>query len=184
MREPSTSSRILGAAMIAVGLAAGAETVRAQQPSGGTPGQAETVAVADMTERPGWVVVVTDKSYDKLLTDLKLAVKAENMIVVTEAGPTEAAASRGVTIPGNRVLGVFRNDFAVRALAASTPAMIEAPIRFYVTENRDGTATLSYKTPTTVFTPYFEGGGEDLREIAEELDGIFAGISSRATGTP
>ena len=63
------------------------------------------------------------------------------MGVVTQAGPTQAAASRGITIPGNRVIGVFNNDFAVNILALSTAAMIEAPIRFYVTEGADGTAT-------------------------------------------
>ncbi len=36
-----------------------------------------------------------------------------------------------------------RSDFAVRAVRASTAAMIEAPIQFYVTENDDGTAALS-----------------------------------------
>ena len=38
-------------------------------------------------------------------------------------------------------------------LVSFTAAMIEAPIRLYVTENLDGTATPSYKTPTTVYAP-------------------------------
>ncbi|MGM0584863.1 MAG: DUF302 domain-containing protein [Pseudomonadota bacterium] len=133
-----------------------------------------------LEDREGWRVHDTGKTYETLLADLKDAIKAEKMGLVTEAGPTEAAASQGVTIPGNRVVGVFRPDFAVRALEASEASMIEAPIRFYVTENADGTATLSYKTPGHVFAPYAEEGGEALAEVAAELDAIFEAIAARA----
>ena len=62
-------------------------------------------------------------------------------------------------------------------LVSFTAAMIEAPIRLYVTENSDGTATLYYKTPTTVFAPYIAEGGAPLVSIAAELDQIFQHIS-------
>jgi uncharacterized protein (DUF302 family) len=130
--------------------------------------------------REGWAVHDTGQGYRELIDSLTAAIKAEGMIVVTEAGPTEAASKRGITIPGNRVVGVYRNDYAVRALAASTAAMIEAPIRFYVTENADGTATLSYKTPGMVFAPYLDEGGAELSAIAAELDALFAAIAARA----
>lgn len=130
-----------------------------------------------MTEREGWAVHPTAKPYETLIDDLKMAVKEEGLIVVTQAGPTGAAASRGITIPGNRVLGVYNNDYAVRVLELSTAAMIEAPIRFYVTGNEDGTATLSYKTPSHVFAPYMEEGGTPLAAIAAELDERFARIA-------
>ena len=132
--------------------------------------------------RDGWAVHDTEFGYAELLGRLKDAVKAEDMFLVTEAGPTQAAKGRGIEIPGNRVLGVFRNDFAVRALRASTAAMIEAPIRFYVTEDADGTATLSYKRPSFVFAPYRQEGGDELGAVAEELDAIFAAIAERAVG--
>ena len=128
----------------------------------------------------GWAVYPTDKSYQQLVDDTKSAVKANGLIVVTQAGPTKAAAARGITIPGNRVIGVFNNDYAVRVLETSTAAMIEAPIRFYVTENEDGTATLSYKTPSFVFAPYVYEGGEPLADIAEELDDKFQAIAESA----
>jgi uncharacterized protein (DUF302 family) len=131
--------------------------------------------------RDGWAVHDTGLAYAELLDRLKEAVEAEGMFVVTEAGPTGAAASRGIEIPGNRVVGVFRNDFAVRALRASAAAMIEAPVRFYVTEDADGTATLSYKLPSFVFAPYMEEGGDELAVVADELDAIFAAIAGRAT---
>ncbi len=130
--------------------------------------------------REGWAVHDTAQSYGDLLDSLKAAIKAEGMFIVTQAGPTGAAKKRGITIPGNRVVGVYRNDYAVRALATSTAAMIEAPIRFYVTENADGTASLSYKTPSAVFAPYLDEGGAELSAIAAELDGIFAAIAAGA----
>lgn len=138
-----------------------------------------TAAMA-LEPRDGWSVADSDKSYPELLADLKEAVTAEQMGLVTEAGPTEAAAARGVTIPGNRVIGVFRPDFAIRALGASEAAMIEAPIRFYVTERPDGGATLSYKLPSFVFAPYADEGGEELSAVAGELDAIFAAIAQKA----
>jgi len=134
-----------------------------------------------LAPRHGWAVHDTGHGYAQLLDNLKAAVRAEGMFVVTEAGPTEAAKGRGITIPGNRVVGVYRNDYAVRTLKISTAAMIEAPIRFYVTENADGTATLSYKTPSHIFAPYIPEGGNALRAIAAELDAIFAAIATRAT---
>ncbi len=138
-------------------------------------------AVADeLSEQPGWSVHPTEKPYDVLIKDLSAAVKANGLIVVTQAGPTKAAAARGITIPGNRVIGVFNNDYAVRVLNLSTAAMIEAPIRFYVTEEPDGSATLSYKTPSFVFAPYVQTGGAELQEIADELTHRFDEIAEIA----
>jgi uncharacterized protein (DUF302 family) len=138
-------------------------------------------ATADIAPRPGWVVAETGKDHASLLADLTEAVTANGMVVVTQAGPTAAALARGISIPENRVLGVFNNDFAVRVLATSTAAMIEAPIRFYVTENADGTATLSYKTPGHVLAPYLDEGGADLQALAADLDTVFAAIAADAT---
>ncbi len=131
--------------------------------------------------REGWVVLETAKTYKGLIGALKSAVKANGMGVVTQAGPTGAAANRGITIPGNRVIGVFNNDIAVKVLEVSTAAMIEAPIRMYITENPDGTATLSYKTPSLVFAPYLSEGGDRLAALAAQLDRRFAAIAGQAS---
>ncbi len=130
--------------------------------------------------REGWTVLATNKPYDQLITDVIAATKANKMGVVTQAGPTKAAASRGIVIPGNRVIGVFNNDFAVKILALSTAAMIEAPIRFYVTEGSEGAATLAYKQPSFVFAPYMDEGGDALRQLAAELDSRFEAIAQMA----
>ncbi len=138
------------------------------------------VAAQSVTDRDGWVVMPTDKGFDTLLDDLKTAVRNNKFGVVTQAGPTGAARNRGITIPNNRVVGVFNNVYAVRILEASVPAMIEAPIRFYLTEDESGTATLSYKTPSHVFAPYALDASADLMVAAGELDAVFLTIATAA----
>ncbi|MBI6628656.1 DUF302 domain-containing protein [Pontibaca salina] len=138
-------------------------------------------AMADaIEEREGWVVRPTEKTYSELVEAVKGATHANQMGVVTEAGPTQAAAGRGITIPGNRVIGVFNNDFAVKILNLSTAAMIEAPIRIYITENPDETATLSYKSPSHVLGPYLDEGGQPLADLAAALDDKFGQIADAA----
>lgn len=131
------------------------------------------------TPYPGTQVMPTPFSYDDLVRRLDAAVKDNKMGLVTRASATGGAASIGKTIPGNMVVGVFRPDFAVRMLEASVAAGIEAPLRFYITENADGTATLTYRTPSAVFAPYEVPA---LDEMARELDTIFARIALQATG--
>lgn len=141
---------------------------------------ARLAVAGSVSQQEGWQVLDTGLAYDELVERTKEAIKAEKMILVTQASASAGAKSQGITIPGNRVLGVYRNDFARRMLAASVAAGIEAPIRFYVTEDDDGTATLSWKTPSHVFAPYFSDGGDDLRGLAAELDSIFRKIADRA----
>ena len=133
-----------------------------------------------LSDREGWQVVPTDKSFQALVEDLKAAVKADKMGLITQASASAGAKGRGLTIPGNMVIGVYRNDYAVRMLEASVAAGIEAPIRFYVTDNGDGTATLSWKMPSFVFAPYMDEGGEALAELAAELDLMFLSIAEGA----
>jgi uncharacterized protein (DUF302 family) len=126
---------------------------------------------------PPATTIETEQGFEQLVERLKTAVEASQMAVVTQACASCGAAKRGVTIPGNLVLGVYRNDFAVRMLAASVPAGIEAPLRFYVTEAGDGTAALHYRLPSQVFAPY---GSAELDKMAAELDRIWQQIVAAA----
>jgi uncharacterized protein (DUF302 family) len=102
----------------------------------------------------GWKVMKTPHGYAELVQRLEQAIAGNKMGLVARASATVGAKQvLGKDIPGNAVIGVYRPDFAVRMLEASVPAGIEAPIRFYVTENADGTADLSYKTPSFVIAP-------------------------------
>lgn len=138
------------------------------------------VVAGSILPREGWQVVPTGYTYPDLVDRLKASVKSEGMLLVTQASASAGAKGRGLSIPGNRIIGVYRNDYATRMLEASVAAGIEAPIRFYITENQDQTATLSWKTPSFVFAPYMAEGGEALSELAQELDGVFQSIADKA----
>lgn len=127
---------------------------------------------------PGTNRIETVHSFTTLWNRLEQAIGANNMGLVGRASASVGAKRRKVKIPGNAVFGVYRNDFAVRMLQASVPAGIEAPLRFYLTENADGTATLTYRTPSAVFKPY---GSAALDAMARELDVIFQAIAKQAT---
>lgn len=127
----------------------------------------------------GTVTIKTRYGFDALLARLEKAITDNKMGLVAQASASRGAAARGVKIPGNAVLMVFRNDYAVRMLKASVPGGIEAPLRIYVTENADGTASLTYRRPSAVFAPY---SSPVLDEMAKELDVIFQNIVRDASG--
>lgn len=139
---------------------------------------APVAIAANPAPYPGTQTIKTPSSFDALWEKLEAAVEANGMFVVTRASASRGAAGRDVKIQGNLVIGVYRNDFAVRMLEASIPAGIEAPLRFYVTENEDGTASLTYRKPSAVFAPYKSSG---LDKMAAELDAIWAKIVTQAT---
>lgn len=123
--------------------------------------------------------IATPHKFDALVERVERATEKHGLGVVARASASRGASARGVKIPGNAVVMVFRNDIAVRLLAARVPAGIEAPLRIYVTENADGTATLSYRAPSALFAPYRNA---EVDRIARELDALLGGIVKDAAG--
>lgn len=142
---------------------------------------AAPAAGEDLAPLPGWEIHPTTHDYATLVGRTEEAIEASPLGLVTRASATVGAKSLGQTIPGNMVIGVYAPTFAVRMLEASVQAGIEAPLRLYLTENADGTATLSYRSASFVFAPY-KDGGEELEAMAAELDGILAEIAVAAAG--
>lgn len=140
---------------------------------------AGTAAAAADAPYPGTRTVASKHGFDELVSRVEAAVSDHKMGLVAQASASRGAAARGVRIPGNAVLMVFRNDYAVRMLQASVPAGIEAPLRIYVTENADGKASITYRTPSAVFAPY---RSDKLDAMASELDPIFERIVRDAAG--
>lgn len=124
----------------------------------------------------GRVTMKSTAPFARVAEALERAITEEKMGLVCHANAQRAAASRGVAIKGNQVLMVFRNDFAVRLLAAEPVAGFEAPIRIYVHENPDGTATVSYIPPSVLFAPYRHA---EVQAVGRELDVIFKTIVDR-----
>ena len=128
---------------------------------------------------PGTHTAASAYSFDVLAARLEKAIEANKMGLVAQASASRGAAARGVKIPGNLVLMVFRNDYAVRMLAASVPAGVEAPLRLYVTEDANGKASVTWRAPSAVFAPY---GSAELNAMARELDPVFEKIVRDAIG--
>jgi len=122
---------------------------------------------------PGTRTIATKHRFDALLERLEKSAADNAMGVVATASASRGAAARGVGIPGNAVVMVFRNDYAVRMLAASVPAGIEAPLRIYLTENADGTGSVTWRQPSAVFAPYRNAS---LDALARELDPVLEKI--------
>ena len=128
-------------------------------------------------KRSGWITHETDIPFKSLYPRLKKAIAKTELRQITTASASAGAKGRGLEIPGNRVVGVYNNTFAVRMLEASIAAGIEAPLRFYLTERSGGGSNLTYKIPSQVFSPYFEEGGKPLKTMASELDDLFDQIA-------
>lgn len=135
------------------------------------------IAPAPAFAQGGRVTLVSRAPFSRVAAALEAAIAEQNMVLVCRADAQRGAAARGVTIKGNQVFMVFRNDFAVRLLAADPAAGFEAPIRIYLYENPDGTATVGYLPPSVVFAPY---PSSEVRAVAHELEPIFKTIVTRA----
>ncbi len=115
--------------------------------------------------------------FAKVAEALETAIADQNMGLVCHANAQRGAAARGVKLAGNQVFMVFRNDFAVRIITAAREAGFEAPIRIYLYENSDGTATLTYMKASALFRPYPQ---PEVGKVAAELDLIFEKIVAQA----
>jgi uncharacterized protein (DUF302 family) len=129
------------------------------------------------TAQDGRVTFASKAPFTKVAEALEKAIADQNMGLVCQANAQRGAAARGVKIAGNQVFMVFRNDFAVRIINVASEAGFEAPIRIYLYENPDGTATLTYIKPSAVFKPYPH---PEVGKVAAELDPIFETIVAQA----
>lgn len=125
----------------------------------------------------GYRVVRSNVDIATLEARTLAAIKAAGMNAVTRASASDGAKSRGVAIRGDVVLGVFRNDVAVRMLEANLDAGIEAPVRLHLVEEPDGRSSIRYHLPSAVFGRY---DGEAIKALGRELDPIFAKIVAEA----
>ena len=133
--------------------------------------------VACAAQESGYRIVRAPHSFARLEERLRAAIEARGMVIVTRASASDGARGRGVTIPGDAVYGVFRNDYAVRMLAANVDAGIDAPVRLHLVEEADGTASIRYVTPGALFGRY---DGEAIRALGRDLDPVISAIVADA----
>ena len=136
-------------------------------------------AFATLPAFAGTISVPSPRPFAELEQRLAAAIEKHQMKLVTRASASDGAKGRGVTIKGDVVIGVFRNDFAVRMLAANVEAGIEAPVRLHLVKEADGSSSIRYVPPGEVFGKY---DGEAIKALGRELDAVFAEIVAEAAG--
>lgn len=109
---------------------------------------------------------------DAAAAKLTEAAQAVPMGLVAHINGQTNAAKRGLAVPADQILEVFRPDFAIRVWRAEKAAAIDIPLRIHLYE-AEGKTFVAFRTAREVFAPY---ANPALDAIADELDPIFAGI--------
>lgn len=109
---------------------------------------------------------------DAAAAKLSEAVQAVPMGLVAHINGQANAAKRGLTVPADQILEVFRPDFAIRVWQADKTAGIDIPLRIHLYQ-ADGKTVVAFRTAREVFAPY---ANPALDAIAAEVDPIFLGI--------
>ncbi|WP_310447623.1 DUF302 domain-containing protein [Thiobacillus sp.] len=111
------------------------------------------------------VSLSVDEAADKLIA----AIAAYPMGLVANANGQANCAKKGISVPADQVLEVFRPDYAVKVWAADKAAGIDIPLRIHLYE-ADGHTWVAYRPASVVFRPY---ANPQLDGLGGELDVIF-----------
>ena len=109
---------------------------------------------------------------DAAAAKLTEAAQAVPMGVLAHLNGQANCAKKGITVPADQVLEVFRPDFAIRVWQAHKPAGIDIPLRIHLYD-AGGKTMVNYRTAGEVFAPYASAA---LNAIAGDIDPIFARI--------
>ena len=108
-------------------------------------------------------------SVDEAAEKLIAAIAAFPMGLVAHANGQANCAKKGITVPADQVLEVFRPDYAVKVWAAEKAAGIDIPLRIHLYQAH-GKTWVAYRTATEIFKPYVN---PQLDVLGSELDVIF-----------
>jgi uncharacterized protein (DUF302 family) len=111
---------------------------------------------------------------DTAATTLSEAAQAVPMGLVAHINGQANAAKRGISVPADQILEIFRPDFAIRVWNTYKPAGIDIPLRIHLYE-AEGKTQIAFRTAKEVFAPYAD---PELDAIAADIDPIFMAILS------
>jgi uncharacterized protein (DUF302 family) len=111
------------------------------------------------------VSISVDAAADKLIA----AIAAYPMGLVAHANGQANCAKKGIEVPADQVLEVFRPDYAVKVWKAEKAAGIDIPLRIHLYE-ADGRTWIAYRPAVEVFKSY---ANPQLDVLGGELDLIF-----------
>ncbi len=108
-------------------------------------------------------------SVDEAAEKLIAAIAAYPMGLVAHINGQANCAKKGIAVPADQVLEVFRPDYAVKVWAAEKTAGIDIPLRIHLYEV-NGRTWVAYRPAVEVFKPYVN---PQLDVLGGELDVIF-----------
>lgn len=111
------------------------------------------------------VTLSVDEAAEKLIA----AIAAYPMGLVAHANGQANCAKKGMAVPADQILEVFRPDYAVKVWAAEKAAGIDIPLRIHLYEAQ-GRCWVAHRPASTVFQPY---NNPELDVLGGELDVIF-----------
>lgn len=111
------------------------------------------------------VSLTVDEAAEKLIA----AVAAYPMGLVAHANGQANCAKKGIVVPADQVLEVFRPDYAIKVWEAEKSAGIDIPLRIHLYET-DGVTWVAHRPASETFRPY---ANARLDAIGAELDLIF-----------
>jgi uncharacterized protein (DUF302 family) len=108
-------------------------------------------------------------SVDEAAEKLIAAIASYPMGLVAHANGQANCAKKGITVPADQILEVFRPDYAIKVWAADKTAGIDIPLRIHLYET-GGRTWIAYRTAAAVFQPY---ANAQLDALGGEMDTIF-----------
>ena len=113
--------------------------------------------------------------FSEVIETLISSIEESGMVLVADIDVQKNARMKGMEISGNRILEVFRPDYAVKVWEMEIEAGVDIPIRIHVHEEEDGRVSARYRTPLEVFCRY---DNDALTTFGAEIDPVFEEIIS------
>lgn len=111
------------------------------------------------------VTLSVDEAAEKLIA----AIAAYPMGLVAHVNGQANCAKKGLVVPADQILEVFRPDYAVKVWAAEKAAGIDIPLRIHLYEAH-GRSWVAHRPASTVFQPY---NNPELDALSISLDIMF-----------
>lgn len=111
--------------------------------------------------------------FDEVVEGIIAGIEASGMLLVADIDVRRNAAKKGIELTGNRILEVFRPDYAARIWGMEIEAGVDIPIRIHIHEDESGGVAARYRTPLEVLSRH---GNDELTLFAAELDPVFEKI--------
>ncbi len=120
---------------------------------------------------------VSTRPHAQIVKALQAAIADAGLKLLYEIDVRAALANAGHRVLGARLMFYFHPDLVQRVLRTDWTAMVEAPLKFLVIEQPDGTTTVRWADPAVSFSRY---GHLALAEFGHELSSIADRVVDRS----